>query len=111
MLRKQRVRGSTTLSTEAINSKARLDCKLSAVAPQEAGKYTRVLDTWFLVNRNSSIFEVHGPRRPQKPCQTVGGRPPFGMVSGAEGAAQTPNIDDFRSTKKPCMKNPGVDVR
>ena len=32
--------------------------------------YTRVFDTWF--------FDT-----------------PFGMVSGAPGAAQTPNIDDF----------------
>ncbi len=34
----------------------------------------------------------------------------FGRVSGAARAAQTPKINMFQSSKKPCIKNPGVDT-
>ncbi len=37
--------------------------------------------------------------------------PPSGMVFGAAGTAQTPNIDDFRPAPKPYIKNPSLCLR
>ncbi len=37
-----------------------------------------------------------------------GSPPPFGMVVGAAGAAQTLKIDDSRPIKNPCIKNSAV---
>ena len=61
----------------------------------------------FLVDQTSSIFGVWAALGALQTI-TNGGAPPFGMVSGAAGAAQTPKIDMFRSIKQPCIKNPGV---
>jgi hypothetical protein len=36
--------------------------------------------------------------------------PPSGMVFGATGAAQTPNIDDFRPVQKPCIQKPKCNI-
>ena len=49
------------------------------------------------------------PGGPGKAPKMWGRSPPhFGMVLGAPGAAQTPEIDDFRPAQNSCIKNPGV---
>ena len=50
-------------------------------------------------DRQSSIFGVWAASAAPKTIPRGWGRspPPFGMVFGAAGAAQTPKIDDFRS--------------
>ncbi len=60
--------------------------------------------------RKSSIFGVWAAPAAPKTIPKGGGLrpPPFGMVFGASGAAQTPNIDDSRPAQKPCIKNPTV---
>ncbi len=55
--------------------------------------------TWFVGRPGIVVFGGFGrPRRPNNIISEGGGRtaPPSGMVFGAAGAAQTPNIDDFR---------------
>ena len=44
------------------------------------------------------LLKSERPRRPPQPYPKVGGLrpPPFGMVSGAPGAFQTPKIDDLQ---------------
>ncbi len=60
--------------------------------------------------RKSLIFGVWAaPAAPK--TKPVGGSlrpPPFGLVFGTAGAAQTPKIGDPRPAQKPCMNNPSV---
>jgi len=72
--------------------------------------YTTVLIRGFLVDRKSLILGVWAAPAAQKTIPNGGGfrPPPFGRVVGVAGAAQSPNTDERRSTKKPCVKNPGV---
>ncbi len=72
--------------------------------------YTWVFNTWFEASRKSPIFGVWAAPAPQKNLPKGGGRrpPPFGMVCGAAGTAQTPKIDDLRPAPKPCLNNPSV---
>ncbi len=47
-----------------------------------------------------------------KPIKKGGERnPPCWLTSGAQGAPQTPEMDDYRPAQKSCIKNPSVLVR
>ncbi len=74
------------------------------------GFYTRVFNTWFLGRPGIAEFRVWAASAAGKPLPKGGAlrAPPFGKGCWAAGAAQTPNIDYFRSAQKPCMKNPSV---
>ncbi len=58
-----------------------------------AGRKSSILGVWAAVAAPNTIPEGEGLRPP-----------PFGMVWGAAGAAQTPKIVDLRP-QKPCIKN------
>ncbi len=83
---------------------------------QATKKLSKQVDLGFVIHgfgagRKSTNFGVWAaPAAPQTLPQGGVLRPPSGMVFGAAGAAQTPNIDDFRPAQKPCMKNPSVDM-
>ncbi len=68
----------------------------------------RFLRHGFWAGRQSSMFGVWVAPAASKTIPEAGGRspPPFGMVFGAAGAAQTPKIDDFRPALKPYIRNP-----
>ncbi len=55
------------------------------------------------------VWGLGGPGGPKTILKGGGLRlPPFGMVLGAAGAAQTSKIVDFRPAQKPRMKNPNA---
>ena len=64
----------------------------------------------FFTDRKSSIWGVWAAPGGRETLQKGGERspPPFGKVSRPPGAAQTPQIDDFRPVKKSYIRNPGV---
>jgi hypothetical protein len=67
-----------------------------------------IYDSW--AGRESLIFGVWAASASPKTIPEGGGRspPPSGMVFGAAGAAQTPQIGDFRPAEKSCIKSPCV---
>ncbi len=73
----------------------------------EPSPYIRGVRHGFGADRQSSMLGLRAGPAAQKPLQKVGCEvpPPPGMVFGAAGAAQTPNIDDSRPAQKQCIKN------
>jgi hypothetical protein len=63
----------------------------------------------FCAGRKSSIFYVWAAPATPKNIPGGGGLhpPPFGMVLGVAGAAQTPKSVDLQPAPKPCIKNLG----
>ena len=62
------------------------------------------MKTYFPRTQKSSILGFWTAQGPQKPLEKAGCEAPrpFGAVSGAPGAIQTPKIDDFWLVKNPC---------
>ena len=63
---------------------------------------------WLRSHTDPQVWGSGRPRPPQNPKGAARTAPPFGRDFPAAGAAQTPKIDDLRSTKVPCIRNPGV---
>ncbi len=61
-----------------------------------------IMETYFCGTWKSSIFGVWtAPGAPEVTPKGVAlGAPPFGVVSGAPGAVQTPKIYDFSNSEK-----------
>ncbi len=64
----------------------------------------------FWAGRKRPISGVWGAPGAPKTIPKCGGRSPpyFWMGFEAPGAAQTPEIEDFRPAQNSCIKNPGV---